>query len=416
MTGKEWRQLALTLLASNSPAAAVAAFLRAHQDGENDAEYHREFSSALWALNDRDNAIKEIYKAQLLDKDSFNISFQIGTYLASSGDYRGSVKWLTHALKIRENEPQARFNRALWMLASGDWENGWKEYEARADLYPLDFPKPEGVSLWKGNASLDGKLIWVTSEQGLGDQIQFSRYIPWLRAQGAAIIFDSHAELADFSFAGDVFTRTMGPAGKWKVPEIDGRKPDYYIPLMSLPSRHKTTKDNVPPPPNWYKKVASSFGVELEPSARKKIGLVWAGHSSHPGDHLRSCPLEALLPMTGTPGCDFYVLQVGKRLEDIRRLGAEPLFSRILSLALWPQTCSVLRQLDALVTVDTSVAHMAGSLGVKTFMMASTEPDWRWGGEGETTPWYSSMKIIRQKSRGDWGGVALRVCDELARL
>jgi len=186
---------------------------------------------------------------------------------------------------------------------------------------------------------------------------------------------------------------------------------------LSLASRHKTTQHNIPPAPNWYKKVASSFKLNLKgDEGKKKIGLVWAGAPNHPGDHLRSIPLEVLLPLTGNDQCDFYSMQAGKRVEDIKKCGAEPLIKQILSLVLWPQTCAAMMELDALVTVDTACAHMAGSLGVKTFLMVSTESDWRWERDTETTPWYPSIKIIRQPSSGDWRGVVRRVESELEAL
>lgn len=417
MDARDWRQLGLTLYASGKYTTAIAAFLRARALGESDAEFHRELASSFWSANDRDSAFREIFLAQEKDKNSYAIAFTIGNMMAESGNYAAAAKWLGKASELDPSESQARFNKSLYLLASGDWENGWKEYETRLEKYPLDFPAPANVPLWKNTAqSLDGKLIWVTSEQGQGDQIQFSRYMPWLRAQGAGIIFDSHAELADFSFAGDILTRTMGPAGKWKVPELEGRKPDYYIPLMSLASRHRTTPRTVPPPPKWYRKVAESFRVKIPESGKKRVGLVWAGAANHPGDNLRSMPIETLIPITANNDIDFFSFQIGKRATDIKDIGGEPLVKNILPLALWSQTCAALLEMDALVTVDTAIAHIAGSLGVKTYMMVSTQPDWRWGTEGDTTPWYPSIKIVRQKSRGDWRGVVRDVAQELELL
>lgn len=421
MNGAEWRQTGVTLLSSANYHAAVAAFLRARALGETGTKFSCELAIALWQLGDQDNALGELFRAAEEDRNSFDLAITVARFLGERGEKAFSARWLARALEIGSDDQklvaQARFNRAMAVLADGDWETGWKEYESRHDLYALDFPTPP-VPMWKGNASLDGKLIWVTSEQGQGDQIQFSRYVPWLRSLSAQIIFDSHGELCDFSFAGDVLTRSMGAAGKWKVPDLDGRKPDYYVPLMSLAHRHKTTQKNVPPAPNWYRKLSSSFSVRLDghQEGKKKIGLVWAGNPNHPGDAGRSMDLRNLLPLTGNADCEFYSFQIGKRAKDIEECGAEPLIRTILPIAYWPQTAAAMLQLDALVTVDTACAHLAGSLGIKTLMMITTDPDWRWGMKDETTPWYPSMTIIRQPKKGDWRGVALRVAEEIARL
>lgn len=416
MNGTEWRNVGCTLYASGNYQTGIAAFLRAQSCGEDCAEFHREFANALWASGDRTSALREITVASERDKRSFPVAANISNFLAAMGDYSGAEKWLKLANELKPDDHQARFNRSLYLLGSGNWEEGWPLYEARMDLYPMDFPDT-GIPMWRGGASLRDKLIWITSEQGLGDQIMFSRYIPWLEKQGARIILDSHAALADFSFESGVITRHIGFAGKFKVPlhPVTMKKPDYFCPLMSLPVRHRTTPSTIPPAA-WFKKVSSSYSVKLPgDESKKKIGLAWAGSKDHPGDKSRSMPLQALVPLTGNNDCEFYSFQVGEHAEDVSKLGAQPLI-HTLPLRLWMQTAAALRHMDALVTVDTAVAHLAGSLGVKTFLMVSTEPDWRWGISGETTLWYPSVKIIRQTSTGDWPGVVRRVMTELETI
>jgi tetratricopeptide (TPR) repeat protein len=415
VNGRDWRNVGCTQFASGNFHAAIASFLRARCQGEESAEFHREFANALWAAGDRDAAMREIFAATEKSHDDFAIAANAANFLTALGEYATAAKWLRVAIEAKPDAHQARFNRALYLLGSGNWEEGWAAYEARIDLYPLDFPEV-GIPAWRGNASLDGKLVWVTSEQGVGDQIMFSRYVPWLQSLGASVIFDSHAALSDFSYESGVITRHMGFAGKFKVPEhpTTGRKPDYVVPLMSLPHRHRTTAKTIPPVA-WFKKVAAPYRVKVDgEEGKQKIGLVWAGSKDHPGDAARSMPLQALLPLTGNDKCEFYSFQVGERAADVQTCGAGPLMHH-LPLRLWMQTAAALREMDALVTVDTGIAHLAGSLGVKTYLMLSTEPDWRWLTEGEATPWYPSLKLVRQTSRGDWNGVVRRVAAEIER-
>lgn len=407
LSGKDWRHIGCTLIASAKYATAVAAFLRARALGEEEAEFHRELAVALWHNDERDGAMREIFEATRKDPKNFAVAACVSNFLLALGEPAGAAKWLTHAIEI-EPDAQARFNRSLALLAAGSWSDGFSEYDSRFDLFPSDFPS-QPMPLWTGHENLHGKTIWVPSEQGAGDQIQFSRYVPWLASKGARVVYDSRPELARFSPA--EITRAVGHAGKFAPPAAD-----FYCPLLSLPARHGTTLDNVPPAPRWYKEATRSRLALAGAEGKKKIGLIWAGSKEHPGDHLRSMPFQYLLPLMTDIECEFYSFQCGEENKQITEAGAEPFIRRPLSLNCWEQTASALLALDALVTVDTGCAHLAGSLGVKTFLMLSTEPDWRWCSQGAKTPWYPSMMLVRQERRGDWGSVVRKVAGEVKAL
>ena len=415
MDARDWRNAGLLQFASGNYTTAIASFLRARARGETGANFHVELALAFWKAGDEQSALRELAAAQGIEK-TFEVCATVAKIMAETGDHEASVKWISRAIELQPDRRELRFHRAMQMLLAGDWLGGWQEYEARQEFLPMDFPAT-GVPLWKGEP-LGGKFLWVTYEQGMGDQIMFMRYLPWLRAKASSLYFDSHPELADFSFAMDIPTRTMAGAGSYKVPvhEATQRRPDYMIPLMSLPALHKTTPDNMLPPYPGFRIASKPYTVNLggEPG-KKKIGLVWGGNKNHPNDALRSMPFNELVPLCGDDRCEFYSFQANDRGEDIEKCGAELLVHR-MSLRGWMHTCAALKHMDMLVSVDTACAHMAASLGIKTVMMLAQDCDYRWGGTGETTPWYPAMTLVRQERRGDWRGVVRKVMTELEEL
>jgi len=415
VNGRDWRNAGLTQYASGNYTTAIASLLRARAKGEDSADFHAELALSFWRAGDRTSALREIHAAQEREK-SFDVCVAVAKFLSEDKDHTGSARWLARAIELEPTNHEIRFHRALELLHAGDWGNGWSEYEARKAVYPTDFPST-GIPVWKGE-SLSGKFLWVTCEQGLGDQIMFSRYLPWLRAKAASLYFDSHPSLADFTFGVDIPTRTMAAAGTYKVPvhDVTHRRPDYMVSIMSLPMLHKTTHRNMLPPFDAYRIVSKPYSVKLNGDAdKKKIGLVWAGSKIHPNDAERSMPLQTLIPLTGDDRFEFYSFQVGDHGPDVEKCAAELLIKH-LGLATWMHTCAALRQMDAVVSVDTACAHMAASIGIKTYAMLAWQCDFRWGAAGETTPWYPTMKLIRQERPGDWTGVVRRVMTELEEM
>jgi ADP-heptose:LPS heptosyltransferase len=196
---------------------------------------------------------------------------------------------------------------------------------------------------------------------------------------------------------------------------------DTYLPLLSLPRVFGTTPAAIPASVPYFDMAAlrrrkdMSGLPHLAPSDRPKVGVVWAGSLTHPHDRQRSCALRELLPLLRLPGIAFYSLQKGERRQELAELPSEvhvqdlePFLHDFGDLAV------LLDQLDLVLTVDTAVAHLAGALGKPVWVLLSTVPDWRWGLEGEATPWYPTMRLFRQSWAGDWAEVMQRVVQALA--
>jgi tetratricopeptide (TPR) repeat protein len=271
-------------------------------------------------------------------------------------------------------------------LLSGDFVLGWKLYEARLQL-PGALRLQPSCPLWQGE-DLKGKKLLVLAEQGFGDIIQFCRYEKFLsNAETIWAVPKSLVRLLKDYLSGTV----IDEAGA--LPQCDA-----YIPMMSLP--FVTLKYE---PYKVEKYLRASQGPLLPMGKRRrKIGLVWAGSQTHEHDHERSISPRLLKPIVDEFPADFYAPFTGTALSEIEDLPIIRLDHLISDFA---DTAFLLSSMDCLITVDTSVAHLAGTMGLKTILLLPYCPDWRWGIHGAETPWYPQMTLMRQKKRGDWESV-----------
>ena len=266
------------------------------------------------------------------------------------------------------------------------------------------------LPLWQGE-ELAGRTLYVYAEQGMGDTLQFARFLPLAARRGARIIFDCQPELLRLlaNFPELATLRTEGSP----LPAAD-----FHLPLMSLPHRLGITLATLPAPARYIGAPPASAGPPLPrpPGTRLAIGIVWAGRPQHTNDHNRSITIEHFLTLCALPGVALYSLQKGPRAGDIAELGAQSLVRDLgPQIKDFADTARLIMQLDVVITIDTAVAHLAGALGRRTFVLLPFTPDWRWLGGREDSPWYPSLRLFRQQAPRDWKGVMQRVRDTLAR-
>ena len=311
------------------------------------------------------------------------------------------------AIELQRNHAEAHWNLALLYLLTGDYANGWREYDWRLLRDPAaipDFKQP----FWDG-AGFTGKTLLIHAEQGLGDTIQFVRYARMAKQRGGTVFFLSPKPLAGL---------VSGCAG---IDEVFGERAelpafDYHAPLMSLP-RILGSGGDIPsliPYLRPERALVHQWGQVLNARCStphdRRIGLAWRGNSNHRNDRNRSAP-DWLVERLGSPaGITFFSLQKDGRAipGNLVPLGEE--------LTDFSDTAAVMANLDLVVSVDTAVAHLAGALGRRAWTLLAYAPDWRWLLDRADTPWYPSMHLIRQQSRGDWEGVAARVARDLMKL
>ena len=307
----------------------------------------------------------------------------------------------------------ARANRADVLLRQGDLERGLPEMEwrlATPAFPPRGFRQPR----WEG-ADLAGRTLLVCAEQGHGDAIQFVRYVPMVRERGGRIVLECHEPLVRLMRSSELADEVvpLQPGGRVDVGF------DAYIETMSLAAVFRTTLDTIPrrvpylrAPQEcrevWKRRLGGARGL--------KVGLVWAGNASHPSDRTRSIAAMEFARLREVEGAAFYSLQKGEAASQVSALAeALPIEDIGPELHDFADTAAAIECLDLVITVDTSVAHLAGALGIPVWTLISKVPDWRWMLDREDTPWYPSMRLVRQTAAGDWRSAMDRIVDNLAR-
>jgi hypothetical protein len=308
----------------------------------------------------------------------------------------------------------AQYNRALTLLFLGDFERGWPGFEWRwdnAQRLAIGEAKRLQEPLWLGGEPIAGKRLLLHNEAGLGDTLQFCRYAKLAAAQGATVLLQVQPSLVGLLSNLEGVSQVI-PAGSALPPC------DYHCPMMSLPLAFNTTLGTVPASRSYLHndpaKVAQ-WRMRLGERTRPRIGLTWSGNANQPIEPRRRIPLADWLPHL-PPEFEYFCLQKDLRAPDrAARDASQLIVSFDDELPDFAATAALCECMDLVVTVDTSVAHLSGALGQRTWVLLSFIPDWRWLLDRDDSPWYPGMKLYRQKTAGDWSAVFARVAADLRR-
>ena len=347
----------------------------------------------LQRLGRTEEAIASFETALAADPDYGEAWSGLGVARHDACELETAVAAHDKAVAIDPDNPGMHWNLAMSLLLAGDYARGFEAFEWRRKtprLAPRTFEGPE----WDGG-KVEGLTVLVHVEQGIGDAIQFARYVPLLAARGARIAVAAHWRLAD------LFRTLEGAA---EVVSGDDRVPDYdlQVPLLSLPRLFETGLDSVPAEVP-YLAVPPDAGSPIEAKAgTMRVGLVWAGNPRHANDRNRSCPFAELAPLFDLDGIEWVGLQVGERAGDATGSPVRDLSRDLTSFAV---TAAAIEALDLVISVDTAVAHLAGALARPVWLLLPAAPDWRWLTERTDSPWYPTMRLFRQSAPGDWPGV-----------
>jgi tetratricopeptide (TPR) repeat protein len=368
-------------------------------------------ATALHSLNRFEEAIASCDRALALRPEYLEALHNRGNALRDLGRHQEALASYARALALRPNYGEAHCGQSLVYLALGDFPRGFSEYEWRwRTRPPIMTPRNFSQPLWKGDADLAGKTILLHAEQGLGDTLQFCRYMPMVAARSARVVLEVQPPLKPLlgSLAGVAQIFAQGES----LPDFD-----LHCPLLSLPLAFDTRLETVPAsipyiaaPPDRAALWASRLGPKVGP----RVGIVWAGSAKHGYDRNRSIGLAPLLVLAAS---DIALVSLQKELRapDRDLLGAH---GDILCLgeefAEFADTAAVIAELDLIISVDTAVAHLAGAMGKPVFILLPYAPDWRWLLDRTDSPWYPTARLFRQKQPGDWDSVIARVRAALA--
>ena len=398
-----YNNIGVILRAQEKLPAAAACFRRALSIREANSAVLSNLGNVLWQMLRFEEAAAAFRRSLELDPTRPETLHNLGLLLHSMGDYPGAVECFDKSLASKDGNVDVLWDRSLTRLVMGDFDRGWPEYEIRWRLKhnpPRRFPFP----LWEGQENRTISLL-VHHEQGLGDSIHFCRYLPMAAPRVGRLVFECQAELARL-MTGIPGVAEVIPSGR-QTPACD-----YHVPLLNLPRFFRTNFDNIPAEIPYLQapQGVAAPTVHRPTGTKLAIGIVWAGKPSHNNDKNRSTSLDKFLCLADLPGVALYSLQKGLRTADIQTLGAQALVTDIGSkLTDFAETAALLPQLDLIVAVDTAVVHLAGALGIPTFVLIPYTPDWRWLRGRDDTPWYPTLRLFRQPKPREWDSVFDRV-------
>lgn len=372
-------------------------------------DFHNNLGLCLRAQGRLEEAVVHYRRALDLNPSYAPAWSNIGLDLHKLGRLDEALDAFNHALALEPNLAQTRFSRALALLARGDYLQGWKEYEWRAkcpeyaSAYRLP-PIAGNPPIWQGEP-LAGKKLLLTAEQGIGDTFQFIRYARHLASLGATVsLFLRKAHVVEFLRSAPGLANIYSDKDSEPIPSHD-----YLAPLLSLPRLCGTRALSDIPAQLPYLSAPADlrhfWRTKLGKLPEKtKIGLSWAGSPGNPDDRNRSCPLDVLAPLFGMKDIAWVSLQLGPGREQIRSLAA-PIHDWGDEQTSYAETAALMAELDLILTVDTSLAHAAGAMGLPVWIMLSHVPDFRWLLDRKDSPWYPTARLFRQDKPGDWRAV-----------
>ena len=384
--------------------AAAADFTKATRLVPQSPDAWNNLGNVLQDLAREVDAVAAYDKALALRPNFAQALFNKGKALGALERYNEAAAFYENALILNPNYEEAKWHLSWVKLVLGDFTQGWPLFEARWTVPSLGnrrrYPQ---LPQWLGSEPVTGKSLLLYAEQGLGDTLQFCRYVPVLQGLGAKVSLAVQAPLVSL-----LADQWPGVAVAESFADASGF--DLATPLMSLPLALGTTLESIPAAVPY---IRVRDAAEPVVSDRPRVGLVWSGSAGHKNDKNRSVAVQTLEPLFDLP-VDWVCLQPELREADRAWLAAQPGVTLSQpALTDFAETARVIAGLDWVVTVDTAVAHLAGALGKEVWLLLPTGPDYRWLLERTVSPWYPTARLFRQSERGDWAGVVGRLADAI---
>lgn len=366
---------------------------------------------------DIDKSITHYNRAIKINPEYAEAINNLGAALLEKSKYDDAEDLFKQAIILAPENAESHNNLAFTQLLLGDFENGWKEYEWRwkcKDFHSKrrNFDQP----LWDGS-SLKEKTILLHTEQGLGDTIQFMRYVPSVKKYGGKIFVECEAKMAHLFHVYRKFATFIVKGDT--LPKFD-----VHSPLLSLPFILKTTLKTIPSKVGYIHSdpsLSKKWDKKISNNKKIKLGICWQGNKEQKHDHKRSIPLHYWKTLLDKNTVDFISLQKGYGQEQIKKYGYKKLitdYSNIMDNGkdAFVDTAPIIDNLDLIISSDTAIPHLAGAMNKPIWLLLPYSPDWRWLLDGSESPWYPSMRLFRQKELGNWHGVFNEVSIELDKF
>ena len=393
---------------------AIAHYRSAIDQRSDWPEAHYSLGHVLLACERIEEAERSFARAAALRPSYAEAHNNLGITFRKRGRIEEALECFDRAIALSPNYADAHWNRAGALLLTGDYRQGFAEYEWRWQLHDFTSPRRDFAQpLWRGE-TLAGQTILLHAEQGFGDTIQALRYVPLVAERGARVIVECQPQLRRLAerLSSVAAVQTQGDALS---------RFDLHCPLMSLPLAFGTTLETIPAVvpylradpvdiEQWRRRTASD-------AALLKVGIVWGGSAANVYNRERSVPLRLLLPLLAVPGVSFYSLQKGEPSREAAELPESVRWTDWTNeLRDFADTAALISNLDLVIGVDTAVCHLAGALAKPVWTMHPFAVEWRWLRDRSDSPWYPTMRLFRQKQRGQWIEVVSEVAAALRNL
>jgi tetratricopeptide (TPR) repeat protein len=406
-------QLAAALHAQERRAEAVPHYQRATQLKPDFADAHYHLGMALDELDRESEAVEHFRRALEIEPGHDRAHLNLGAVFQRRGELAFAIEHFERALETTADSAAAHYNRAVILLSLGKFAAAWDDFEWRAKLPGFPMRAVSGP-LWDGSPPRD-KTLLLHAEQGLGDTLQFIRYLPMAIERCPRTLIQVQPQLLPL----------LEQAGFVGLVSADEPSPpcDYHAPLMSLPRLFGTTIENIPADIPYLAaspRLVQDWQVRLARLSGFRVGICWQGSRVNRADHVRSIPLEAFARLARVGGVEMVSLQKQERAAPPYEV---PVGFKLHELdSGWDEaagpfmdTAAVIENLHLVITADTATAHLAGALGVPVWVALSATPDWRWMLDREDSPWYPTMRLFRQARLGDWSELFERIASQLER-
>lgn len=413
-----WGNLGIALRHLHHYAAAAACLKRADELMPHSSGILFHYGYCLTFLDRKAEALEAFARALRLAPEDVNVMIYYAFALRTFGRDEEALALYDKAWKKSPDILDTLWSRTDVYLRLGRWKEAWKDFEARWKLGKghLYWKQAEREKLYKSKRwtgeDLAGKTLFVYEEQGFGDMMLFSRFLPLLHQRGARIIFRCDPALHRLF-------KDMPGITAFVTTDEPALTADYHVPLMSVPGLLGTEIATLPPPAPFHvpdAPPAEAAALLASGKDRFRVGIVWSGRDSFTGNAKRAVPFSRFLPLMEIPGVQFFSLQKGPREKELAESGLAGVVPALAPhLDNFADTAAVLKSLDLVIMTDSAVAHLAGSIGCPVWNMLPYCAYWVYLLDRADTPWYPSMRLFRQPEPADWDSVFAAVAAELAQ-
>jgi tetratricopeptide (TPR) repeat protein len=391
------------------PAEALLNYDRALALNPDHAEALTGRGAALFLMGRLDDALASFDRALRIEPKAVATHVNRGNVCLALARIDEALASYREAIAVDPENTEAHFGAALVKLCLGDFREGWKQYEYRWKKKEFATPA-NGLPRWRGDQELHGKTILLIAEQGFGDVIQFVRYAPLVAACGAKVLVGVHSSLTDLVATVPGISQVLGEDEA--LPDVD-----LYCPLLSLPLAFGTELTTIPakvPYIRPYEERVAKWRNRLPQNGRLRVGVCWSGTDRHSNNRHRSLTLDRFTTILSVPGVDFVSLQREIEQSETAILSDYAVTELGHEFDDFADTAAVVSMLDLVISVDTSVAHLAGAMAKAVAVLIPFSPDFRWLLDRTDSPWYPTMRLFRQTAIGDWSDPLDRLRKELS--